>query len=101
MIVELGIEIISFLIVRTRVTSIDFSITSPTISPILTRSPILNKRIYVNTRPATILESEPADPNVNKKPKNTETPLNTGESLPGKYGKITTIKNANNNTRTI
>jgi hypothetical protein len=33
-----------------------------------TRSPILNKRIYVSIKPAIIFESDPADPNVNRKP---------------------------------
>jgi hypothetical protein len=65
MTVELGIEMISFLIVLIRVTNNDFSITSPTTSPIY-RSPILNKRIYVSIKPA-IFEVIP-DPNVTGNP---------------------------------
>jgi hypothetical protein len=50
-----------------RVTNNDFSITSPTTSPFYW-SPILNKRIYVSIKPGNIFESDPADPNVNRKP---------------------------------
>ena len=31
-----------------------------------------------------MLDKEPAEPKVNKNPRNTETPLNIGDSLPGK-----------------
>jgi hypothetical protein len=43
-----------------------------------------------------ILESGPADPNVKRKPRNTDTPLNTGESLPGKNGNIRMNQKASN-----
>src|SRR5690606_38082906 len=98
---ELGMETISFLLVRTRVTSKVFSITSPVTSLMRIRSPILNGRIYVITNPATILAIAEEEPNENKIPINTETPLKTLESEPGKYGNISTNEKAYNRNRTM
>jgi hypothetical protein len=59
---------ISFLIVLIRVTNMTFRLRHLPLHN-FTRSPILNKRIYVSIKPA-IFESDPADPNVNRNPEN-------------------------------
>src|SRR4051812_35238533 len=82
--VELGTVISSFFIVLILITSIVFSITSPTTSPIFILSPILKGRIYVITSPAMILLMAEEEPNEINNPKNTDTPWNAGEPEPGR-----------------
>ncbi|MNX50248.1 hypothetical protein D3C86_808680 [compost metagenome] len=88
--VAFGIVISSIFGVLTRVTKAVFSITSPLTSPIFIKSPILKGRIYVITKPATILAIALEEPIENKIPTKTVIPLKAGESDPGKYGKIIT-----------
>lgn len=64
----------SFLIVRMRVTNGDFSITLPTVSFTLMKSPALKGRMYVITNPAMKFDMTVLDPNDTIRPTNTEMP---------------------------
>ena len=74
---------ISFRIDRTRVSISVVSTTSPTTSPIFTRSPTWNVPAKVRARPPTMLPAMPEAPSVNSAPAKMPMPLNASVSEPG------------------
>ncbi len=79
----MGIDTTSFLMVRTCVTSSAVLTTSPSDSPIRTRSPILNALVYVRIAPAITFEIAELDDSETSRPRKIDTPWNAGDFDPG------------------